>query len=389
MTSADHDAAVRKINETLEGPVLDILAGLLPELAGRPREHALDRILDDPPELTRCLAAFRTNVDRFRKLLVDAQGRPVDDAAAPLSCGRSLDDIVSMLVRTAAKRYFRARLDHDSRTLRAPRAAGGKGKAAAKAPTRKGPSPGDQLYRAFSGLLAHDWQVALLHEYAGLSPALVRRLGPRLLDYRVPEDVRRLRLDLEGPPPPTSIEVQEAAGIGVFVAPPKPLPDAPAAPAGAGAKTAADSRQGGGMAAAPELAAEAKAPDRRAPLDRMLNDGGTRLRSTAFAMVLMDPKVRAVLPRTSAALRITDALDAVGAKVARTLVDGLGLTTEQLAVFLMTAHAVMGEKPFAAAFGTSAKAESVKALVERAKEAGIGDTTPLAAVAGFVGGLAT
>ena len=115
----DHRAVVRKINATLQGPVVEILAELVPDVRRLPKHGALEAILDDIELLDRCFQAFRSNPEQFRHLLVDRHKVSVEDAEALLECGRSLDDVVAMVVRTAAKRHFRTRLDGMNRSLRA------------------------------------------------------------------------------------------------------------------------------------------------------------------------------------------------------------------------------------------------------------------------------
>ncbi|KAF0224098.1 MAG: hypothetical protein FD176_1496 [Rhodospirillaceae bacterium] len=117
-TAIDHAAVVRKINATLQGPVIEVLAELVPEVRHLPKRNALEVILDDVDLLDRCFQAFRSNPEQFRHLLIDRRKVAVDDAEALLECGRSLDQVVAMVVRTAAKRHFRSRLDGSVKTLR-------------------------------------------------------------------------------------------------------------------------------------------------------------------------------------------------------------------------------------------------------------------------------
>ena len=115
---SDHESVVRKINATLQGPVIDALAELVPDIRRLPRRNALEAVLDDVDLLHRCFLSFRTNPERFRHLLVDKHKVSVADAEALLECGRSLDQVIAMVVRTAAKRHFRRRLDGHAKPLR-------------------------------------------------------------------------------------------------------------------------------------------------------------------------------------------------------------------------------------------------------------------------------
>lgn len=394
----DRDATIRRINEALQGPVIDVLCRLVPEVAALPRQDALELILDDIDLLHRCLVAFHAHLDQFRPLLVGRDGLPVEDSEARLVCGRSLDDVIAMVVRTAAKRHFRRRLDHDSRRLRRPpRPPRPRSSLFARlrallagrplTPVRpKGAA--DFLYEAFGPRLRHDWQVPLVPDYSALSPGLVRRLGDRLLDYRVPEDVRRLKAaGSDALPPPTSVELMAYLGAGVFGLPPI-LPVA--APAAAPARTTAARREAGAMAPAPALAgAPAAAGTGAADLASLLTADGGRLRPDAFAPLLMDPRLGAALPGLAQGVRLGEPLGRVSAAMARRLVAELGLTAPQLAVFLMAAHAALGERNFVLVFGEPGRPDYLDRMIARARAVRLGPATPLPAVASFLAELLT
>ncbi|MFD2234914.1 hypothetical protein ACFSNB_13960, partial [Phaeospirillum tilakii] len=174
---------MRFINQTLKGPAAAALIDLDPALAAIGQERFYDTVMDDSSLLEGCLRVFRQNPQRFRDLLVDGQGRPVNDERVPLRCGRSLQDIVAMIVRTHAKRHFRSALggDPDDPTSRA----GG-------------------LYQAISAYLLHEWQVPLVPHYAPLPVALLRDLGPGLLDLRDAAALQALLATGAGAPPPAA-----------------------------------------------------------------------------------------------------------------------------------------------------------------------------------------
>ena len=56
-----------------------------------------------------CFRTFRRQRAHFRHLLVDVSGCEVADDSTLPCCGRSLQEIVRMVVRTAARRHFRRR----------------------------------------------------------------------------------------------------------------------------------------------------------------------------------------------------------------------------------------------------------------------------------------
>jgi hypothetical protein len=339
----DTATAVARINNALQGPVVEILGQFLPELKALPREQAYDRTLDDIGLLTRCFQAFRQERQHFRTVLVDERRRPVSDDNVPLSCGRTLAEVIAMVVRTAAKRYFR-------RTI-------------APTPTR---SPADELYDAIKAYLLHEWQVPLVPSYAEMEPALVRRIGARLLDAHEPDALARLIADPDAPAshsdrPTSKPMVVGTAGHAAFApvaAQPKPLaqPCRPAHP-------------------------------RTAILDDILTPDRLRLRAEAFTNTLLDPEVRASLPNADQIVKIGDVLRGVGGIPATTLVEGVGLRKDQLAVMLMVAHDSIGTTVFGRLFGPRADPELVARIVDRARLRGLGPESDVLDCAIFMRGV--
>jgi hypothetical protein len=172
VTSPDQATAVKRVNETLKGPVAMVLSRLVPELKGMHPTDVYDRTLDDLDLLHRCFQTFRTERKKFGTIVVDSRNVTVEDDTSALRCGRTLQEVVAMVVRTAAKRHFRRVL---------PKAKGAVPR-----------SPADELYEAIKEYLLHEWQVPLVPTYADMSPSLVRSLGTRLLDIREIEELRRL-----------------------------------------------------------------------------------------------------------------------------------------------------------------------------------------------------
>lgn len=380
---------------------MEALGELVPEVRRLPRRNGLEALLDDVDLLHRCFLAFRTNPDRFRHLLVNRHKVAVEDAEALLECGRSLDQVIAMVVRTAAKRHFRRRLDGSPKALRTrpfrrqPRQTL---LSRLTALLSLSPHPGqvyqppktraETLYDAFQDYLLHDWQVPMIPEYCLLTPATVRRLGSRILDYRIAEDIRRLRADPDNPPPPTPLVGPEQQGLAgtalpAFLTAPKGAAAPPSAPPPTPV-TAAEKRVSDGMAKLDYGPADRTAKDERARLGDILTIDGKRLKTSAFTIVLLDPQVRAAVPNSEQTVRLTAILGMVNGMAARVLVGELGLRTDQLAVFLMTAHAALGEKRFEAAFGVPGRPDYVGRIVERAKLFKLGQDTALTDIADFV-----
>ena len=355
----DTATAVFRINSTLQGPVVDILGQFLPELNALPRGQAYDRTLDDLSLLTRCFQIFRQERQRFRTVLVDERRRPVTEDNVPLSCGRTLAEIVAMVVRTAAKRYFR-------RTLAPARAE----TPAAAAPVR---SAADELYDAIKAYLLHEWQVPLVPTYAGMEPALVRRVGAKLLDAREPEDLARLIADPDAPTRPD-------------------MPVRSDTPKRADGPLRPELVIGFSGLTAPAPAAPAMAPcrpvhPRTASLDDILTPDRQRLRAEAFTQILLDPEVRAALPNADQIVKIGDVLRGVGGLPTITLVEGLGLRKDQLAVMLMVAQDSIGSTVFGRLFGPRADPQLVARIVDRARIRGLGPESDVLDCAIFMRGV--
>jgi len=359
----DTATAVFRINGTLQGPVVDILGQFLPELKALPREQAYDRTLDDLDLLTRCFQIFRKERPRFRYVLVDERRRPVGEDNVPLSCGRTLAEVIAMVVRTAAKRYFRRRLSPASTRAEMEMEA----EEARLHDTAR--SPADELYDAIKAYLLHEWQVPLVPTYSEMDPALVRRVGAKILDCREPDTLARLIADPDAPVQPLADEEAQGAATmpstfaAPFVSPFAPAAKAPLTPVG------------------PVVHA------RTANLDDVLTPDHQRLRAEAFTQTLLDPEVRAVLPNVDQIVRIGDVLRGVGGLPATALVEGLGLRKDQLAVMLMVAQDCIGSTVFGRLFGPRADPELVSRIVERARLRGIGPTTEVIECAIFMRGV--
>jgi len=383
--SSTRSQAIRRINLTLEGPVAEVLAHLVPELKKLPRRGVLERVLDDPVLLDRCFKAFRAEPERFYALLVDRQNLPIDQADAMLACGRSLDEVVAMVVRTCAKRQFRKRLDGVSRPLRggdrpknkSPDGLFGRISRLFSPPPPPRRSRGEILYDSFKEHLRHDWQVALVPDYATLSPQLVRRMGARLLDYRVPEDIQRLRENPFNPPPPST--------------PPEPVPDllaavaaaVPQLPPAAGPSAAPPSPAPSSFPPPPSAAPPLPGGDHRARIADILTADQRRLRPEAFTLILLNPEVRAALPHPEQTVRLTGQLSEVGGLPAKRLIGELGLRSEQLVVMMLVVYEMLGSEVFRRSFGLNGNLDYVGKFIERAKAAGIDQTTPPAEIAAF------
>lgn len=361
----DSPNAVRMVNDTLQGPVVEILSQLVPELKGLPRAQAFERTLDDIALLERCFIAFRNQRDRFRNVLVDANKNPVTDDSTALSCGRTLNDVVAMVVRTATKRYLRRRHGCAHKHI-APRlhpelhdkgfvhriAAVFEKKPAQPATSKRA----DELYNALKEHLLHDWQVKLVPTYAAMSPTLVRSLGAKILEVREIEHLQRIVND-------------PAEAAKLFDDEPAP---AEAAPVAAAAEPA------------PQAAPPAKDRDERARLSEVLSPDGKRLKAEAFAAMLLRPEVRAQIKGAEMVMKNTEILRSVGAVPTKLLVAELGLRLDQLVVFFLVAHDVMGPENFLRMFGIPGDGALVMRVTQKGRAAGITQKSSLEECARFV-----
>lgn len=362
----DGGTAVRRVNEALQGPIAEILAQFVPELRRLPPGKVYERTLDDIGLLQRCFAAFRAQRDSFRAVLVDERQQPVADDRAMLSCGRTLEQAVAMIVRTAAKRYFRRKLApaghhplHEAHLREDIPAKGVVHRIAsvlAPPPRRRAVphakpvrSKADELYDAIKQHLLHEWQVPLVPTYADMSPSMARALGAKLLELRTPEDLRRVVDD-------------PAEAAKLFDIPAKEVAEAKAEP----------------------VAASAGRRDERARLSDVLTTDGRRLRAEAFGPALLRPDVRSQMRDTPSGLRLTDTLKGVGGLSAKLLVAELGLRVEQLAVILLVAHETVGPDVFTRIFGQPGEAELIMRVTQKARLAGICQRSELDECARFV-----
>jgi hypothetical protein len=201
----DKDAALRKeIITTIKGPVTEKVTKLIPALAAFPNPYT--SVLATPELLYACMQLVRTKRELFGEFLVDAAGTPVTEDDKPLRCERSLDQIISMVVRSGAKAYATKR-------FAPPEAELAKAKAAPKAEPKSllekitalvsgkwgdmevpkpSPTQADIFYNAIADYLDYDWQVPLIPYFAELPVKLIREMGHGVTTLRTPEGIAAL-----------------------------------------------------------------------------------------------------------------------------------------------------------------------------------------------------
>jgi hypothetical protein len=189
---------VDQINTVLRGSVIDILRLFIPSLAPYTNEEAFNVILNSPEMTQRSFRTFRDHPDAFAGLLRGPDNQPVATETEPLSCGRTLAQVVALVVQAVAKRYFRSKLSLRRRTLATAAEPGLIEKVARlfsaagppPPPVRKEQSPADKLFLAMRDHLLFEWQLRLIPHYVGLPVPLVQALGARLLQFKEIEDIQ-------------------------------------------------------------------------------------------------------------------------------------------------------------------------------------------------------
>lgn len=334
-TEAARAAAIKRVNETLRGPVADIMSRLLPELQGLSRAEVYEKTLDDLSLLEKSFDKFRSERHWFRHVVVDHRSRPVLDDTVVLTCGRTLEETIAMVVRSAAKRYFRRVV----KSVEEP--------VDSDAPPEL--SAADALYEAIKDYLMHEWQVPLVSTYANMSPSLVRSLGPKLLAMREIAELRDL-ID------------------------------------GASGRAVPSSADGAIKPKEAEVVKDARVFEDD-PFALLISLDGRRLRPDSFAPILERADVRQALSSNAyvdPVQSVTGLLWDVGGPVVRILINGLNISPEQLVVMLAAANETMGHQVFARLFGTPGQPELVLRLVSQGIADGVGPSTPLTACGQFI-----
>ena len=171
LASSDNDGLIG-IRRTLRTDVIAILQREIPPLREFSPAAAYDYVMDRPFVLDGCFTLFRSKRTLFSDLLLGNDGQAVLGDADLLACGRTLAEVIPLVVQASAKRYFRLH----SQLI--PERGPGDGKIAA-----------DNLFDSLRDNLRFDWQARLIPNYVKFSVSLARRIGARLLDFREPSEL--------------------------------------------------------------------------------------------------------------------------------------------------------------------------------------------------------
>ena len=186
----------------LQGELAGVFRRQLPDLARLDSGVSVyETVMNDTALLASCFTLFRSRPELFAATVIDAERRPVTGDDGLLACGRTLGEAVALIVRAAARRHFRRKLGasrrvSETRIDRLPVWRRLLVKSGAMPPppaqVRTIAGAGDALFAVIRDYLRFDWQAGLIPHYTPLEPAMVVKLGPRILDIREPAELRAL-----------------------------------------------------------------------------------------------------------------------------------------------------------------------------------------------------
>lgn len=166
---------IEGVRQALKTDIIGIIQTEIESLTPLSRDDAYDKVMNNPNLLDGCFNLFRAKPDLFSKAIVDQNGKPATQDNALLVCGRTLADAITLIVRAAAKRYFRSHANHIP---------GNDGQSGHKA--------ADYLYNSIKDVLLYEWQSRLIPSYLRMPVALFKQMGARLFDFREPSELTSL-----------------------------------------------------------------------------------------------------------------------------------------------------------------------------------------------------
>jgi len=337
------EAVIGRVNDVLRGPVIDVFRDNVPGLHGLSREHAFDMIMNNPELADCCFKLFRKHPELFEKIVIGPNAKPITSDTDELICGRTLEEVVALVVRAIAKRHFRARLaplrpilarKPPERPSLLKRVLGILWPPPPPPPSRskRKATRADSLYQAMREVLLYEWQVPLIPHYAPLPVPLVRSLGKRILEFR---EITQLReLALHGIPPEASVVA---------------LPDASDTTAGA----------------LPTAGATAASKPQR------LADGAARASTSAKAEVMWALSQTLQLPKLFGVdepeMRRTIAHASAVSPLAMAAISSSGMRMRDAVVFLCAIDRNVGHARMRELLGSTADPGFLRALVEHVK----------------------
>ncbi len=185
------DAVRGEVLRLLRGPIAQTFKGLMPELANAQDPYAT--VLGNLELLDRAFKLFAARRDAFAAFLVDAKGAPVTEDSKRLVCGRSVNEVVAMTVRSGMRGYAEQHFGETARpapvaisgaSAEDARKAGWIAQVAAAFRQRHGrdaskAKEGDaaRFYKAIRDMLDYPWQVPFFPIYVEIPVELFEKAG--------------------------------------------------------------------------------------------------------------------------------------------------------------------------------------------------------------------
>ena len=167
---------VEAVRTALRTDVISILQSQIESLGKMTRDGAYNLAMNDPHTLDGCFKVFRSRSDLFKDVVKDRHGQLATQDHTMLSCGRTLADAIALIVRAAAKRYFR--------TNEASIPGGGD-------------TTADALYGSMRDHLRYEWQTLLIPHYLRLPIPIIKKVGIRLFEFREETEINGLAEESE------------------------------------------------------------------------------------------------------------------------------------------------------------------------------------------------
>ena len=205
--------ARKEVTRNLKGPVAAVFKSLVPPLANQADPYKA--IMENSEFLAACFKLFRAKREAFAEFLVDAEGKPVADDAARLKCGRSVDEVIGMAVRSGMRAYAEAHFGDPIdpakvKTVKIPakKAPPAKGflrllnlasitelfrrNHGVDRPPPKGQSRSGRFYASIKDVLDFEWQVKFFPIYVEIPAHVFEKLGTGIT--RLDSEEKLLRL---------------------------------------------------------------------------------------------------------------------------------------------------------------------------------------------------
>ncbi len=201
-TARNEADARQEVIRQLRGPVAQTFKRLMPELANAADPYRA--ILGNAHTLDRAIRIFESRRDAFAQFLVSEMGQPVSDDAMPLFCGRSVNDVTAMAVRSGMRAYAEQHFTGTKRVVL-------EGETATEAKrnkwvgaiavmfrqrhgydARKSATAVERFYNAIKDHLNYGWQVPFFPIYCEIPADMFEKMGAAIARLDDLDKLRRL-----------------------------------------------------------------------------------------------------------------------------------------------------------------------------------------------------